>query len=489
MRLIHLQLCLVSTLGLTACTDNDPTVPPDDPAARATWYQDVAPILAQHCMTCHQDGGIAPFVLTDYDSARENSERMLAEVGRGAMPPFDAREEADCTPRFGWVDDPRLSVTEKAKLQEWVDDGHPLGEVADIPAIPVADLPNVTKTLTPVEGWPTSGDRDQFICYVLDPGNTQLEWLTGLQVRPDLDAVVHHAVITELQPSAETDALVQQRGIGKPFDCGTMATPADFVVHIWTPGNQPMQTTGEIAVPIVPNAKLVMQIHYHPAGLVHAPDKTAIDLRFSQTWPEKMYFVTAFGNAFQAPNLLAGPNDRAGTPEFLIPKNVADHTEHMRVTIPDLGGLQDVRLFSANPHMHLIGTHISSTIQRPAARGSDPANECLANGGWNFDWQRTYTYDAPLDKLPSIAAGDVVEIKCGWDNTTANPFMERMLADSGLSSPVDLTLGEETTNEMCLEIFGIAIDAPPEPTAAAPDPQINFPANLAQMQLNKNLLR
>jgi hypothetical protein len=483
-----IQLCLAFGLGLTgACTDNDPA-PPDQPEEfRATWYRDVAPILAGHCMTCHQDGGIAPFELTDYETAKEHAVLALGAVNAGLMPPFDAREEEDCTPRFGWVDDPRLSETQKATLQNWIDDGYPLGEELEIPAIPDTTLAGISRTLTPVEGWATSGDADQFICYVLDPGNAQLEWLTGLQVNPDNDLVVHHAVITELQPGVETDALVAQRGIGRPFDCGTMATPSDFVVHIWTPGNQPMQTTDEIAVPIVGGAKLVMQIHYHPAGQAHAPDKTSIDLRFSQTWPRKMYFVTAFGNAFQAPELLAGPNDRTG-PEFRIPKDVADHTEHMRITIPSLGDLTDVKLFSANPHMHLIGTRISSTIERPAARGSDPQTECLANGGWNFDWQRTYTYDAPLDSLPTVAPGDVIDIKCDWNNTLDNPFVQRMLADAGLTMPIDLLLGEQTTNEMCLEIFGIAIDAPPEPPGQKPT-SIPFPKGLATMMVNPNMLK
>ncbi len=487
MRLIHFALVSSVGFGLMACGGSDSGGPDASVAARTTWYQDVAPILARHCMSCHQDGGIAPFSLTNYDSAKENSERMLVETARGAMPPFDAREEADCTPRFGWVDDPRLSVTEKATLQAWVDGGHELGIEADIPAIPSTDLAGVTKTLTPVEGFAATGDRDQFICYVLDPGNTELAWLTGLQVKPDLAEVVHHAVITEVQPGPDQDALVQQRGIGKPFDCGTMATPADFVVNIWTPGNQPMQTSADIAVPIVANAKLVMQIHYHPAGQAHAPDKTAVDLRFSTAWPKKMYFVTALGNAFQSPELLAGPGDN-GSPQFVVPKNVADHPEHMRITIPDLGGLNDVRLFSANPHMHLVGTHINSTIERPAARGNDPKSECLANGGWNFDWQRTYQYDAPLDKLPSVAAGDVIDIKCTWNNTIDNPFVQRMLHDSGLSQPIDITLGEQTTNEMCLEIFGLSIDAPPEPGARSAPVQINFPANLAKMAVAKALL-
>jgi hypothetical protein len=421
-------------------------------------------------MGCHQEGGIAPFSLTEYESAVESSARMMHEIDRGAMPPFDAREEADCTPRFGWVDDPRLSNLEKDKLRMWIEDGHALGEKADVPAPPSTELENVSKTVTPSTPFVTSGTRDQFICFVLDPGATKLEWITGLQVRPDNELVVHHAVITELtKQNAQHDAVVAAHGIGQPWNCDNEQQPGDFTINVWTPGNQPMQTAGDIAVPLSPGAKLVMQIHYHPAGTTAAPDATAIDLRYSTSWPQRMYFVAAFGNAPTAPQLLPGDGDN-GTPQFMIPANVANHDEHMRITVPNLGGLQDVRLFSANPHMHLIGTHISSTIERPAARGTDPKNECLANGAWNFDWQRTYQYNAPLDKLPSLAEGDVIDIKCKWDNSIENPFVQRMMNDAGLVAPIDVTLGEQTTNEMCLEIFGVSLQAPAQPpNGALPD--------------------
>jgi hypothetical protein len=462
MRLIHVVLL---GLGLAACASDEDSDTPE-PVARATWYQDVAPILANRCMSCHQAGGIAPFSLTEYDSAVENAARMTHEIERGAMPPFDAREEADCTPRFGWVDDPRLTQIEKDKLKLWIEDGHALGTVAEIPAPPNTDLQNISRTVTPTTPWVTSGTRDQFICYVLDPQATKLEWLTGLQVRPDNELVVHHAVITELLPDdPQHDTVVAQRGIGKPWDCGEVQQPGSITVNVWTPGNQPMQTDGRIAVPIVAGAKLVMQIHYHPAGVTNAPDATSIDLRFSQQWPERMYFVTALGNAPTAPQLLAGEGDVGGTPRFLIPAMAADHDEHMRIEIPPGVG-DDIRLWSANPHMHLIGTHISATIERPAARGSDPKNECLANGAWNFDWQRTYQYNAPLDKLPSIKSGDIVDIKCKWDNSISNPFVQRMLNDAGLSAPIDVALGEQTTNEMCLEIFGLSLAAPAQPQNA-----------------------
>ena len=228
-----------------------------------------------------------------------------------------------------------------------------------------------------------------------------------------------------------------------------------------------------------------MQIHYHPAGGTHRPDKTGIDLRFSSQWPQRMYGVAAFGNESAQPALLPGPGD-AGAPQFLIPRNAGAHTEHMRVTIP-ANIPAGSRIFSANPHMHLIGTHISATLERPAARGTDPKTECVANGGWNFDWQRTYQYDAPLDKLPSIQAGDILDIKCKFDNTIQNPFVQRMLADSGLPpQPIDVSLGEQTTQEMCLEIFGLSVPAPARPASLdAPFAMPDFSA----FEMNPSLLQ
>ena len=47
-----------------------------------------------------------------------------------------------------------------------------------------------------------------------------------------------------------------------------------------------------------------------------------------------------------------------------------------------------------------------------------------------------------------------------------NPFVLRALKDAGLNAPVDITLGEgNSTDEMCLEIFGISVDAPPMSTS------------------------
>src|SRR3569833_3963382 len=255
------SLALATVVFAAGCgTDVDTTQPPPDTTVRATWYQDVAPIVAKHCMSCHQAGGIAPFSLTTYEDALQNAKMMLDQINQGAMPPFGAREEADCTPRLGWQDDPRQSTQEKTTLQWWLEDGTPAGQVAQVPEPAHTNLPGVTKTVRPRQAITSSGDRDQFICTVLDPGLATGAWLDGLQVRPGNPVVDHHAVISEVFATGTNADLIASHPAGVPWDCSMEQQPADLVVSIWPPGNQPMQAPTQLAVPLLAGSKLVMQI-------------------------------------------------------------------------------------------------------------------------------------------------------------------------------------------------------------------------------------
>lgn len=44
---------------------------------------------------------------------------------------------------------------------------------------------------------------------------------------------------------------------------------------------------------------------------------------------------------------------------------------------------------------------------------------------------------------------------CTYDKTLANPRLAELLAEEGLTEPVDVLLGEETTDEMCLAMLGL----------------------------------
>jgi hypothetical protein len=108
--------------------------------------------------------------------------------------------------------------------------------------------------------------------------------------------------------------------------------------------------------------------------------------------------------------------------------------------------------------MHYVGTDMLVKLVHNDPVGDEPDEECLVQTpNWDFGWQRAYAYDAPLDAVPQLRSGDELHMRCDYNNSMSNPFVVQALAEQGLDGPVDVHLGEETLDEMCLGVFGIAI--------------------------------
>ncbi|HEY5952517.1 MAG TPA: hypothetical protein VIV40_43760, partial [Kofleriaceae bacterium] len=162
------------------------------------------------------------------------------------------------------------------------------------------------------------------------------------------------------------------------------------------------------------------------------------------------YELGVYGNSPGAPNLQPDPDDPPDTgPIFEIPANKPDHVETMIMTHrADLN--RELRILTVTPHMHLLGTHERATVTHP-----DGDSECLIDSSWNFDWQRSYTYEGALAELPLFDPSSQVTVSCHWNNTFDNPNMSRLLYNSGLVAPYDVQLGLTTADEMCLADFGM----------------------------------
>ena len=65
-----------------------------------TFNADVAPILYEHCVSCHRQGEVAPMSLTSYQEARPWARAIKAKVVAREMPPWFA------DPRYGQFKDP-----------------------------------------------------------------------------------------------------------------------------------------------------------------------------------------------------------------------------------------------------------------------------------------------------------------------------------------------------------------------------------------------
>jgi hypothetical protein len=151
---------------------------------------------------------------------------------------------------------------------------------------------------------------------------------------------------------------------------------------------------------------------------------------------------------------LPGPNDPPGVIEFKIPTGAKDHTETMTTTV---SGSSDALIWGMGTHMHYAGRSMSIHLKRAAPQAGEPEQECLIQTpSWNFNWQRGYAYDTPLDQVPVARSGDQYLLQCRYDNSLDNPFVATALKQQGLEAPRDVFLGETTLDEMCLGAFAIA---------------------------------
>lgn len=444
-------------LLLLACVSPSKTDLPaaDDTGVAAgtpTWHQDIAPVITERCGGCHTAGGVTPFPLDTYADAAPMALAMAAAVESGAMPPWGAISTDTCEPRFGWQDDPRLSDAEKAALRAWADAGAPEGDpaaAAELPEPPAMELVGVNQTLSPSSPYVTSGDDDEFICFTMDPGRTAPSILTGIQVVPGDRTVVHH-VLVFTDPAGESEALA---GADGTYPCFGDAGVSDAqLLDVWVPGAVPFEVPEDSGMYVSAGSRIVMQIHYHPNGAA-VEDQTSLQLRWGSTYPTSLTLLTLLGNAWsEGTGLWPDPDDR-GFPEFRIPANSPSHTEQMSVT---LDGLPSLQLFMVGTHMHYVGVDMQIDLTHANPVGDEPETECLLQTPrWDFDWQRFYAYDAPIGAGVEVRDGDVLKLRCEYDNTVDNPGVRRALADGGLDEPQDVYLGEETLDEMCLGMFGV----------------------------------
>ena len=487
---------VVSALSLTACGDSKDDGANDSAAgsgasssggsstggsshsggstaqgAAPTWHGEIAPLVAEHCSGCHTDGGIAPFSMQTYAQAKMWAGTFEGVLPSGFMPPFLAAETADCKPRFGFKDDLRLTQEEIELFLHWNEAGCPEGDpktAATVPAIPELELKDAEVSVTIPAPVTIEGSGDKFICFSLAPDLSPLAatgaaatllgdrvLINAAQIHAGNSAVVHH-VLVYTDEEGESIDLAGDKGYYDCFGGPKLSNPG--LLMAWAPGATPLTAPEGVAMIVPTKGRLVMQVHYHPTGKPQTDDATSLQLRgYGSGIPTYVSTLTLIGNAHQQQasgmGLQPGPNDATG-PEFRIPANAKDHTESMLFALP--AATPEYRLWTVASHMHYVGTDMRIGITRAAA-GTEPAEECLLDTPkWDFNWQRGYQYNVPIDQAPTVKAGDVLSLRCTYDNSSNNSFVQNALNEQGLTEPRDVTLGEETLDEMCLGVFGLA---------------------------------
>ena len=399
--------------------------PPGAGASAPTFYQDVLPILQQHCQRCHRPGEIAPFSLVTFDQARRRASDIRDAVSEKVMPPWFA------DPRFGrFSNEASLTPQEISTLVAWADGRAPAGNPQDAPPpphwtagwkIPPPDL--VLPMPKPV-AIPARGEIE-YTYEIIPTGFAEDRWVQMSELRPSARAHVHHAVVYIRPPDSDW---LRHAPVGVPFTASTLTdekdrreahgTDSDLLL-VYAPGSSPDLWPDGIAKFIPRGSDLVFQMHYTTNGHA-ATDQTSLGLVFAKSPPAQRVLSLQLTNH-----------------TFVIPPRADDYRVEVHGTLPN-----DAVLLNLFPHMHLRGKHFEYNIIHPGGRV-----ETLLRVNYHFHWQLSYRLAEPR----ALQAGTLLQAVAWFDNSKNNHHNP--------DPDAEVRWGDQTYDEMMVGFFDVAVPA------------------------------
>lgn len=388
--------CTVTRLSKTGAYDD------------LTFTNDIAPILKDNCVRCHNPEGIAPWAMEDYKTIRGWSSMMKQVLLSKRMPPWKA------DPKIGsFVNSFHLADSNAAKIVRWIDNGMEYGAGSD----PLASLKTVesewkygqpdTIISLDAETIPATGllpYRYQEI-----PLNfKQDRWLQGVEIKPGAKKALHHLVLTNTERNKKSEITSREQ---RPWTDNFIAlSGGDTRVTFYREGS---------AVLLPKNMTLTAQLHYTTTGKEET-DQTVIGLYFAKEPPTKQILALSPSNT----NL-----------------NIPAHTEEIRQIATDTI-TKAISIHYIWPHMHYRGKSIRFSVIDPAGE----KHTLLSVPDYNFNWQWFYQLETPF----RAEAGSIILVEGVFDNSVQNPFNP--------DPSMDVGFGIQSYDEMLIGFFNYTLE-------------------------------
>lgn len=358
-----------------------------------TWTGQVEPVVAERCMACHHQGGIAPFSLATYADAKQYAGAVRAAVEARRMPPWLPVAAP------GWfAGDRRLSAKERQLLADWAAAGAPRGERAVTDSAATAapwhsewqlGTPDLVVEATEPFTQPAHA-TDVFRNLIIPVPLASERFVHAVEFSPGPGGAVHHAII-QLDPERASRALAGkdgQPGFGG-MDMGA-SEPPDGHFLAWTPGKLPAVEPESLAWVLPPESDLIVQVHLPPTDTARSV-RPRIGLYFTPVPPARPLAVVLLKAAHI--DIPAGDSAYAVSDSLTLP-------------VP-------VRALSIYPHAHFLARQMRVTADLPGGK----VDTLLRIDDWNFFWQDQYRFAAPLD----LPAGTRLVMRYVYDNSASNP--------------------------------------------------------------------
>ena len=342
---------------------------------------DVAPIIIENCVACHNQGGVGPFAFDSYVMVLGWSPMIREVLLNKRMPPMQV------DPDIGHSDNARYLPTEQLQtLVHWIDAGAPRG----------------LSTLDPLERFELTddgpwvlGEPDYIVSaksndvpptgvldYIYDRVDLPFEedkWLRAVEYKAGDSSVLHHLVTFVTAPDEdfwgeERDEVYAERRFVESYSPGK--------------GNAKVFEKGTgIFVP--KGSSLSMQFHYVTNGR-RTTDSSRIGLYFSEEQNLRERLVQVVSSRFVLP-----PNE----PNFELQ---ADFVFESRVV-----------LTGVRAKMNYRGKRMKFSIEE----ADGIIKDIFSIPAYNYGWQPHYKLNEPL----ILEAGTKVHVRGALDNSISNP--------------------------------------------------------------------
>jgi hypothetical protein len=391
-------------------------------AAAPTFSHDVAPILYQHCVSCHHPGDIAPMSLLTYSDTRPWATAIREAVITHKMPPWKADSH------FGkWSNDPRLSDAEIATLSAWAEGAKAEGDPKDLPAAPVSNdgwkIGKPDAIIAIPEHKLDAAGLDEYTYITVPTHFTEDRWIVAAELRPGNRKVVHHAHVFVIDEAAKSKAHRQEKTLAAAYaetfwtkdgtlerirldvpvindGCaiddngllpGQQQTDLSDLISSYLPGRAPDVFPPGTARKIPAGASVNFQIHYSRTTGKPETDITSVGLIFAKEPPAKISRRTDVSNLL-----------------FLVPPGASDFA------VTECHSFDhDVLITSLTPHMHLRGKSMRIVADFPDGK----KETLLWVPAYDFNWQFTYRAEKPI----FLPKGTRIEVLAAFNNSPSNP--------------------------------------------------------------------
>lgn len=360
-------------------------------APEVTYHNDVAPILAAHCVECHNPEGIGPFSLLNYSQVRRRAQQIFEVTESGYMPPW--KPESGAGPAL--IGERRLSDAQKRTLGHWFKTGTTPGDSihASTYSPPSSAWrlgePDLILILPHAYELPAQG-KDVYRNLILPFPLSDRRFVKAVDIRPGNRQAVHHALLMVDQTGRAIQRDREETGVGYDgMGVGSGTPPSGHIIG-WTPGQDPHEVYPGTAWELSPDTDLVLQLHLLPTGKPELV-RPQIGLYFTDTPPSLSSFIIQLRNF-----------------DIDIPAGDSNYRVQESISLP-----VPVKVIGLYPHAHYIAKDLKIFATLP----DSPDQGLLRIPDWDFNWQGDYRFVKPVE----LPAGATLHMDYRYDNSADNP--------------------------------------------------------------------